>query len=69
MDETENTKGNYISFSKKEVFYRSDKVFFFFLLKGDGGIYRESMKHKTSLKTFGNMPALTCYFTHPFFFC
>ena len=23
----------------------------------------------TSLKTFGNMPALTCYFTHPFFFC
>ena len=30
MDETENTKGNYISFSKKEVFYRSDFQSFFF---------------------------------------
>lgn len=72
MDETENKKGNYISFSKKEMFYKSDfqRFFFFFsLLKGEGGIYREFMKHGTSSKTFGNMSALLCYFTHPFLFC
>lgn len=43
--------------------------FFFSLLKGEGGIYREFMKHGTSSKTFGNMSALLCYFTHPFLFC
>ena len=48
MDETENKKSNYIYFSKKEMFCRSDFQSFFFLLKGEGRIYRESMKHKTS---------------------